>query len=119
MLVAVLGASPNPARYSNKAIRDLLKYGHEVIPVNPAHQEIEGLPVASSLDKINEPIDTLTVYVSPQHIEALIPGILEAQPKRVILNPGTESEILEEQLKKKGIPYLHACTLVMLHTNQF
>lgn len=119
MLVAVLGASPNPARYSNKAIRDLLKYGHEVIPINPAHQKIEGISVVSSLDEIKEPIDTLTVYVSPQHIQPLIPGILKSQPKRVILNPGTESEILEEQLKKKGIPYLHACTLVMLHTNQF
>ncbi len=43
MKVAVLGASQNPERYSNKAIRMLLQHKHEVTPVNPAQSTIEGL----------------------------------------------------------------------------
>jgi len=29
----VLGASTNPSRYSNMAVKKLLNFGHEVIPV--------------------------------------------------------------------------------------
>lgn len=41
--VAVLGASTKPERYSNIAVYSLLEHGHEVIPVNPAHTEINGI----------------------------------------------------------------------------
>lgn len=119
MLVAVLGASPNPERYSNKAIRSLRMHGHEVIPVHPVHQNIEGLPTMSSLRDIGRPLDTLTVYVGPRHIQGLVDEIVTAHPKRVILNPGTESLELESALAKAGIPFMHACTLVMLSTGQF
>jgi hypothetical protein len=40
-------------------------------------------------------------------------------PDRVIMNPGTESDELEEELNGKGIAVLRACTLVMLRTDQF
>jgi adenylate kinase len=41
------------------------------------------------------------------------------KPKRVIFNPGTESEEIENTLKKAGIEPMRACTLVLLRTNQF
>jgi hypothetical protein len=46
-------------------------------------------------------------------------AILALKPGRVILNPGTESPDLEQALSDAGIPWLHACTLVMLRTGQF
>lgn len=119
MKVAVLGASPNPDRYSNRAIRDLKSYGHEVLPINPAHNQIEGLSVYKSLDEIKEPIDTLSVYVGPSLISSLIPAILRLKPKRVVLNPGTESTELINALKQSKIPYIEGCTLVMLRTGEF
>lgn len=119
MRVAVLGASPNPERYSNKAIRQLKSKGHEVLPVNPGHQTIEGLPVAPSLDKIEGPVDTVTVYVGPAHIGPLIKDIVALRPRRVILNPGAESAELAAALEESGIPHIEACTLVMLSTGQF
>ena len=119
MRVAVLGASPNPERYSNKAIHMLLKFGHEVIPVNPAHKKIEGLEAVSSLKNISKPIDTVTVYVGPAHIAPLIEDIVQVKPQRVILNPGAESPELIDALTDAGISHLNACTLVMLSTGQF
>ena len=64
-------------------------------------------------------MDTLTVYVGPRHIGPLIDDIVVAGPRRVILNPGTESPELERVLERHGIPYLEACTLVLLATGQF
>ncbi len=117
--VVVLGASKKPERYSNKAVVLLKEHGHEVLPVHPFAQEIEGLPVVHDLSEIDSAVDTLSVYVGPQHVSPMIPSILALKPKRVILNPGTESPELEVALTREGIPYIEACTLVMLKTNQF
>lgn len=117
--VAVLGASHNPDRYSNMAVRRLRDAGHNVIPVNPALEEIEGFPVAKSLSDIVDPVDTLTLYVGPQRSLPMIDAILRLAPKRVIFNPGTESAELAAALDRANIPHVEACTLVMLQTGQF
>lgn len=117
--VAVLGASHKPERYSNQAVRMLLEYGHNVIPVTPGRKEIEGLPVAPTLADIDRPVDTLTLYVGPERSAQLLDAIVALKPGRVILNPGTESEPLQAVLDQAGIPWQHACTLVLLRTGQF
>lgn len=117
--VAVLGASNNPDRYSNMAVRRLRDAGHNVIPVNPALEEIEGFPVAKSLGDISNPVDTLTLYVGPQRSLPMIDAILRLAPKRVIFNPGTESAELAAALDQANVPHVNACTLVMLQTGQF
>jgi uncharacterized protein len=128
--VAVLGASANPERYANMAVRRLRDAGHRVIPVNPALEQIEGLPVTKSLGDIAEPVDTLTLYVGPQRLAPLTEDILRLAPQRVIFNPGTiMASTLRNKLPKgewtltlvdrANIPHLEACTLVMLQTSQF
>ena len=117
--VAVLGASRNRQRYANRAVRALQQHGYDVVPINPAHEEIEGLPVVPDLGALRRRVHTLTVYVGPRHVVPLIDGIVAARPRRVILNPGAESEQLERALAEHGIPYLEACTLVLLATGQF
>lgn len=117
--VAVLGASRNRQRYANRAVRALQQHGYEVVPINPAQDEIEGLPVVPDLAALPQRVHTLTVYVGPRHIVPLIDDIVAARPRRVILNPGTESGALERALDEHAIPYLEACTLVLLATGQF
>jgi predicted CoA-binding protein len=117
--VAVLGASAKPERYANKAIRLLKDHHYQVIPIHPRTPEIEGLPVAKSLRDVKHPIHTLTVYVGPERSRSLAEDMIALEPKRVILNPGAESEYLESKLKEAHIPFVKACTLVLLHTGQF
>lgn len=117
--VVVLGASPKPARYANRAIRELLAAGYCVIPVHPKIREIEGLAVVHTLRALHQQVHTLTLYVGPERSRDLIDDIIGVNPGRVILNPGTESELLESRLRARRIECLHACTLVMLRTGQF
>jgi len=117
--VAILGASQKQERYSYKAFKMLQEYDHRVFPVHPVLQEIEGQKVYQSLGDIKEKIDTLTVYVSPKWIVPEIDQILALNPGRVVLNPGTESDELKDALDRAGIPWLEACTLVLLRTGQF
>lgn len=117
--VVVLGASPKPARYSNKAVRALVEHGHRVIPVHPLLKKIAGVPAVRALSCVTVPVNTLTLYVGPGRGKELLQEMISLKPDRVIMNPGTESDEIEEVLTGKGIPVLRACTLVMLRTGQF
>lgn len=119
MNVAVLGASNKPERYSYQAVRLLREKGHTPYPVHPALTEVDGLRVWPSLRLIPDPVDTLTVYLSPER-QALIAEEMLAYPvRRVIFNPGTENPDLAERLRQQGKTVVHACTLVLLRTEQF
>lgn len=117
--VVVLGASDKRERHSNKAVRLLKSEGFPVIPVHPSLESVEGIPVTASLGEIREPVDTLTLYVGPRHAAVLSDAIVALSPGRVIFNPGTETPELQEKLAAAGIPFLEACTLVLLSTGQF
>ncbi len=117
--VVVLGASAKRERHSNKAVRLLKSEGFRIIPVHPALETVEGIPVIASLGEIREPVDTLTLYVGPDHALEMSDAIVALRPGRVIFNPGTETPELQKKLAAAGIPFLDACTLVLLSTGQF
>jgi uncharacterized protein len=117
--VAVLGASSRPERYSHKAVRTLREKGHTPYPVNPALAEVDGLPVFHSLSDIPVPVDTVTLYLSPNNQRTIADELVGTGVRRVIFNPGTENPELEERLRQRGKQVVHACTLVLLNTGQF
>ena len=117
--VVVMGASNKPDRYSNKAVRLLREHGHEVIPVHPRLDEVEGLKVIHQLGEIIGAVDTLTLYVGPDASSAAAEAILQLRPGRVIFNPGSENPVLEARMRAADIAHEQACTLVLLRTAQF
>ncbi len=117
--VVVLGASDKPDRYSNRAVRLLLKHGYTVIPVHPTLATVEGLPVMPDLPAVSGVVDTLTVYVSPAIGETLLKDMLALDPRRVVFNPGSEAPVLFPALRSAGIEVVENCTLVMLNLGAF
>lgn len=117
--VAILGASEKEGRYSRMAQEILMAKGYEVIPVSRKHDEVLGLKCYASLADVPQDIDTLTLYVNPKHLAVHLDAILASGIRRVIFNPGTESEDLEKQLMKSGKEVIHGCTIVMLKTGRF
>ena len=116
--IVVLGASNNPARYSNMLIRRLKnRADYQTVPVNPAQDEIEGLPVVPSLNGVGERPDILTLYVGPAHSAGMAPEIVRLNPRKVIFNPGAENPALETALHQAGIATENACSLVLLSQN--
>jgi hypothetical protein len=92
--------------------------GHEVEAIGKKQGKVAGVPIQLPFPKF-ENIDTVTLYINPQHQQDYVDYLLNLNPKRVIFNPGTENEELYDQLKSKGIEVKEACTLVMLSTGQF
>ena len=117
--VAILGASPKPDRYAYKAFELLRQYGHRPIPVNPSFQEILGEKCYPTIAEAPQPIDTVTLYLGQARSNPLIDQIVEAKPRRIIMNPGAENFALAEKAENAGIEVVEGCTLVMLRSGEF
>jgi predicted CoA-binding protein len=114
----VIGASMNPERYSNMAVKRLKKYGHEVIAIGLREGEIDGIPIHTDHPGIKD-LDTVTLYLNEKNQAAITDYLLSLKPVRVIFNPGTENEKLKQQLNERGIVTDEACTLTLLATGQY
>jgi hypothetical protein len=114
----VVGASEKPHRYSNKAIRKLLRYGHEVVPLAPRNGQVAGVPFVTGFPKI-EDVHTVTLYIGPARQPAYYDYLIALKPKRIIFNPGTENPVLLQKAQENGIETIENCTLVMLETLLF
>jgi len=64
--IAMVGASPDPTKFSYGVLRVLHETGYDVIPVNPkeAGDQIRGLKVYGSLAEIDRPVDMVEVFRS-------------------------------------------------------
>jgi hypothetical protein len=114
----IVGASTNPDRYSYKALIKLRQHGHEVVAYSNKEGELLDVIFITNFPN-NEDIDTVTMYVGPKSQKDIIPLIESLKPKRVIFNPGTENDEAYEVLKKSGILYEEACTLVLLNLDLY
>ena len=114
----IIGATDNPGRYANLAAHRLIANGHEIINVGIKSGEVAGVPIEKA-ESIHSDVDTITLYVGPQHQSAYFDNILRTKPKRIIFNPGTENRELEELALENGIETTEACTLVLLSTGQY
>jgi hypothetical protein len=117
--VAILGASPKPERYAFKAFQMLREHGHRPIPINPAFDQILNEKCYPNLAEAPKPIDTVTLYLGEARSNPLIDEIVEAKPRRIIMNPGAENPALAAKAEAAGIEVVEGCTLVMLRTGQF
>ncbi len=114
----VLGASTKPARYSFMAIEKLVEKGHSVLAIGQNAGEVAGIKIQTKAVPLKN-IDTVTLYLNPLRQRDYYNYIVEAQPKRVVFNPGTENPEFYQLLKLNDIKVDIACTLVMLATNQY
>lgn len=109
----VLGASLNPGRYSNLAVRRLASHGHTVIALGRREGSIGDVLVRTKMPDGVE-VDTVTLYLNPDNQRPWYASIIGLRPRRVIFNPGTESTDLARELRAAGIEAVEGCTLVML-----
>ena len=114
----VLGASTKPARYAFMAIEKLVEKGHSVLAIGQNAGEVAGIKIQTKAIPLKN-IDTVTLYLNPARQRDYYNYIVEAQPKRVVFNPGTENPEFYQLLKLNDIKVEVACTLVLLATNQY
>jgi len=113
-----LGASLNPGRYSNLAIRRLVDQNIETTAFGIRGGTVSGIQIKDNFVDFQN-IDTITLYLNPSHQKEYYQKILDLKPRRVIFNPGTENPEFYEILRNAGVEVEVACTLVLLATDQY
>ena len=114
----VLGASTRPDRYAYMAITSLVNKGHSVVAIGQQTGEVAGVKIQTKAVPVKN-IDTVTLYLNAKNQREYYNYIIEAQPKRVVFNPGTENPEFYQLLKSNNLEVEIACTLVLLSTNQY
>lgn len=114
----VVGASLNPTRYSNIAIKRLVDKGIKTLAIGLRKGSV--VNVAIETEKVVfEDVNTVTLYLNSEHQKEYYNYIISLKPNRVIFNPGTENTEFYKLLTENKIKYEIACTLVLLSTNQY
>jgi uncharacterized protein len=80
--IAVVGASPNPARPSYDVLGFLIDRGYETWPVNPGHAGalIRGRPVSARLADVAARIDMVDVFRNSTNAAGAVDEALKLDP---------------------------------------
>lgn len=113
MNVMVIGASTNPDKFGNKAVRAYLKQGHAVLPINPNAAEVEGAAAYATVADPPGPIDRATMYLPPAVGLTVLDALAErGDVAELWLNPGAASDELIAKAKALGFEPIVACSIV-------
>lgn len=112
--VAILGASADRAKFSNKSLRAHAAAGYEVYPVNPRGGQIEGRAVHAALSDVPVHLDRISVYLPPAVLLGVLPEIAQVGCDELWLNPGTASPEVLERARDLGLAPIQGCSIVAL-----
>jgi predicted CoA-binding protein len=118
-VVAVIGASSNPRKFGNRAVRAFRRQGYTVIPINPNEAEVEGLKTYPSVLDVPERIDMATFYVPPEIGEKVMAEVARKQIVEVWLNPGAESDELISLARSLNVEPIVACSIIGIGENPY
>ncbi len=115
--IAIIGASPNKERMSNKAVRAYLKKGYKVYPINPNYSSVEGIKTHASITQLNIKPEIVSVYTNPELTKSLLSEIVKTSPRKVYFNPGSTDKALIGEIEKTKLKYERACSIMALGEN--
>jgi predicted CoA-binding protein len=117
--IALVGASPNPAKPSHGVMRYLLEQGYRVIPVRPRDcNDVLGVPCVASLAEIDEPIDLVDVFRRAEHAPEHAREAVAAGAKAFWLQLGLCSTEARAICENAGMDYVEDLCTAVVHRLQ-
>ena len=103
--IALIGASIKKERPSNSVMRNLLKRGYQVFPVNPGHagNEILGQKCYSKLSEIPHEIDMVDVFRQSNAVPEIVEQAILSEVKTLWLQLDIRHPQAEEKARRNGI----------------
>lgn len=117
---AVVGASANREKYGNKVLRVYQQNKLDVVPVNPAGGEIEGLTAYADLPSVPGPIDGVSIITPPKVTEQVVAQAISLGIKNIWMQPGAESDAAVQLAEQAGANVIAGgpCILVKLRYHE-
>ena len=103
--IALIGASVKEERPSNSVMRNLLKRGYQVFPVNPGHAggEILGQECFAKLTDIEHEIDMVDVFRRSDAVPEIVEEAIKCKVKTLWLQLDIGHDEAEAKARKNGI----------------
>jgi uncharacterized protein len=115
MRVMVIGASNHRHKFGNRAVRAYLRKKHDVLPVNPHEDDVEGLQCYHTVHDVPGNIDRTLFYVPPKIGAQVLDDLAErGNVGELWLNPGAESPALIEKARLLGFEPILDCAIIAI-----
>jgi hypothetical protein len=104
--VAVVGLSPKQERASHGISRWLLGSGVDVVGVNPAHEEILGVPVYPSLADVPGPVDIVDIFRRSETVGPIVADAVSRRDGLIWMQEGVVNPDAARVASEAGIPVI-------------
>jgi predicted CoA-binding protein len=113
---AVVGASPDRAKYGNKCLRCYQQAGRDVVAVHPRESEVEGAAAYPSLGDVPDTPQAVTIVTPPRVSLAVVEEAARLGVRHIWLQPGAEDEAVLARAAELGLSPIAGgpCLLVRL-----
>ena len=101
--IAVVGCSPKDYRDSNRIARLLIARGHQVIPVNPGHNQILDVTSYPDLLSIPTPVDMVDVFRRSEYVPDIADQAIKIGAKILWTQLGVWHEEAALKAQKAGL----------------
>jgi predicted CoA-binding protein len=113
--IAIVGASDDPSRASNRIAAYLLAHGKQVIPINPNHEKVLGLRCYPSLRDAPAPIELVNVFRRPEFCEEIAREAIAIGAKGIWLQSGIRNEAARELAQSAGLLFVQDRCIMVEH----
>jgi len=103
--IAMVGASPDPTKFSYGVLRVLHEQGYNMKPINPRQdiEEIRGLKVFHSLSEVDEPVDMVQVFRKSEALPDIARQAIDIGAKVLWAQIGVYNEEAAELAEQAGM----------------
>lgn len=86
--LVIVGASADPAKYTGRTVKYLLKYRYpgKIYAVNPGRTDVAGIPCFPSVMDLPEAVDTAFLQIGAQAVPLVIGQCIEKRVKSIIIH---------------------------------
>lgn len=112
-VIAVVGATDNPAKFGGRIYCDLKAKGFQVRAVNPNRSTVDGDVSYPDLASVPGDIDIVDLVVPPHVGLSIVQQMTDVGLHHVWLQPGAESESLIKAAESAELDVTHhACIMI-------
>jgi uncharacterized protein len=105
-VIAVVGASRNPAKAAHSVPLQMLRHGWRIIPVNPFVDEIFGVRTVATLADLDEPVDLVDIFRPARDAVEVVRQAAAIKAPAVWLQSGIVSAEARRIAEEAGIDYV-------------
>ncbi|HEU0142680.1 MAG TPA: CoA-binding protein [Bryobacteraceae bacterium] len=116
--IAVVGISNNRTRASNGVSRYMLGQGYEIVPVNPAITEFEGIAAVPDLASAPADIEIVNIFRRPEYVPEIVEAAIAKGAKVIWMQQGIVHEEAAERARKAGLEVVQDRCILVEHMAQ-